>query len=585
MTVHASSAAVHRLQPTTPEVPPEQEIRFCRAPDGVRLGVRDARERAAARRRLVLAQPPAVRLAEPGLAPLPRAARGARDGRPLRRARLRHVRLDGRRLLARGPARRPRDGRRRGRPTSGSRCSGCPAARPSRWPTRPPTRSASRGWSCTAPSAACRSTFTPEGLAEEETYRSDDPGRLGEGGPGLPARLHDELHPRRDRGADALVRRPPADVDVARQRRGQPDRAPAGRPRRRAAADHAPRPSSSRRSATGRRRSTTRSRCPRRSRVRGSSRSRAGTTSCSPTSRRGRCSWPRSRRSSSRTARVRRAPGAGSAGRAALAARARGPPARCRRPDERGDRRRPDAEHPDGRAPPVQRLREARRDRRGRPRGRASRYVRRAHRLTAACRPPSARRLRGPDWVLARFRPGGRSPTVASDARDRGVATEVPAMTATDARRDRGPVPGRPVGRPLHPDRDRHPRQRAGAAVGGRVQLGRRPARDAGRREPRAEPHGVPAGRAGRLRGRVPARHARAAVRGRDRRRDRGRPLLDRPARTAGPRWRRPRPRRPAPGHPRVARRRRRVPSRRCSPPGASAARSTSRCSGRCRSS
>ena len=44
-----------------------------------------------------------------------------------------------------GPARRPRGDRRRGRATSGSRCSGCPAARPSRWPTRSPTRSASAG--------------------------------------------------------------------------------------------------------------------------------------------------------------------------------------------------------------------------------------------------------------------------------------------------------------------------------------------------------------------------------------------------------------------------------------------------------
>ena len=37
MTVHASSVAVPRLQPSPPEAPPEQEIRFCRAPDGVRL--------------------------------------------------------------------------------------------------------------------------------------------------------------------------------------------------------------------------------------------------------------------------------------------------------------------------------------------------------------------------------------------------------------------------------------------------------------------------------------------------------------------------------------------------------------------
>ena len=32
--------------------------------------------------------------------------------------------------------------------------------------------------------------------------------------PGLPARVHGTVHPGRDRGADALVRRPPADVDV-----------------------------------------------------------------------------------------------------------------------------------------------------------------------------------------------------------------------------------------------------------------------------------------------------------------------------------------------------------------------------------
>jgi pimeloyl-ACP methyl ester carboxylesterase/DNA-binding CsgD family transcriptional regulator len=37
MTVHASSVADRRPRPAGPEVPPEQEIRFCRAPDGVRL--------------------------------------------------------------------------------------------------------------------------------------------------------------------------------------------------------------------------------------------------------------------------------------------------------------------------------------------------------------------------------------------------------------------------------------------------------------------------------------------------------------------------------------------------------------------
>ena len=48
------------------------------------------------------------------------------------------------------------------------------------------------------------------------------------------------VHPRRDRGADALVRRPAADVDLARERRRQPDRPPGGRHRRRAPAITAP---------------------------------------------------------------------------------------------------------------------------------------------------------------------------------------------------------------------------------------------------------------------------------------------------------------------------------------------------------
>ena len=91
----------------------------------------------------------------------------------------------------------------------------------------------------------------------------DDRGRLGEGGSLVPARVHHEIHPGRDRGADALVRRPPADVDVAGQRRGQPDRPPAGRPRGRPAQDHGPDASCSSRSAIGRRRSTTPSACPR----------------------------------------------------------------------------------------------------------------------------------------------------------------------------------------------------------------------------------------------------------------------------------------------------------------------------------
>ena len=63
--------------------------------------------------------------------------------------------------------------------------------------------------------------FSPDELGRRGDIPEHDPGRLGEGGPRLPARVHDDLHPRRDRGADALVRRPPAHVDISCQRGGQ----------------------------------------------------------------------------------------------------------------------------------------------------------------------------------------------------------------------------------------------------------------------------------------------------------------------------------------------------------------------------
>ena len=133
------------------------------------------------------------------------------------------------------------------------------------------------------------------------------------------------------------------------------------------------------------------------------------------------------------------------------------------------------------------------------PRGRGHALRPGRHRLTAACQPPNGTPRLAADWVLARFSGRRHRPSVASDARMRR-RTRGASDDRDHARRDRGEVPGRPVGRPLDPDRDRHPRQRAGAAVGRGVQLGRGPARDAGRREPRAEPHRVPAGGAGRLR-------------------------------------------------------------------------------------
>ena len=269
-------------------------------------------------------------------------------------------------------------------------------------------------------------TFTPEGLAEEETYRSDDPGRLGEGGSGLPARLHDEVHPRRDRGADALVRRPPADVDVARQRRGQPDRAPAGGPRGRAARITAP---TLVLQAIGDRSTTFDNavRCP----------SLIPGARLVPLESRNHilladepawrvfidevAAFLEPDRRAFETARAR------AAGRAALAARARRPPARRRRPDERGDRRRPDAQRPNGRAAPVERLREARRRavaRPARPPCGTCATARAGRHRADGCVPAANRRAdAGPDWVLARFS-ARRHPrlAVASAARMRAAA-------------------------------------------------------------------------------------------------------------------------------------------------------------------
>ena len=63
-------------------------------------------------------------------------------------------------------------------------------------------------------------------------------------------------------------------------------------------------------------------------------------------------------------------------------------------------------------------------------------------------------------------------------------------MTATMLAETEAEVPGRPVGRPLDPDRDRHPRQRAGAAVGRARSTGTRtcPRRSAARTSRRAPP-------------------------------------------------------------------------------------------------
>ncbi len=233
MTVHASSAAVHRLQPATPEVPPEQEIRFCRAPDGVRLAFATHGSGPP----LVVAscwlshlqydwQSPVWRHFLEQLGALTTVVRYDERGfgmsdwavddfsLPARLGDLETV------VDAAGYERFALLGM-----SGGSAVAlAYAAAHPERVNAAGPVRDGLRR-------AADLHARRSRGGGD---VPGDDPGRLGQGGPGLPTRLHDPLHPRRDRGADALVRRPPADVDVARQRGGQPDRAPAGRPGRRA---------------------------------------------------------------------------------------------------------------------------------------------------------------------------------------------------------------------------------------------------------------------------------------------------------------------------------------------------------------
>ncbi len=204
-------------------------------------------------------------------------------------------------------------------------------------------------------------TWSPDEWAEEETYRSMI--RVGWAKEDADFRrvFTTAVHPRCDRGADALVRRSAADVDVARQRRGQPGRPPAGRHRGRAAPDH-----DSDDRAPGDRRPVDDVR-QRRERVvadpRRPPRPAPESQPHPPGGRAGleRYSSTRCRRSSSRS--VEHMPSSRPTGdrRGAVGPRARRPPPGRRRPDQRRDRHRADPERSDGRAPPLERLREARR--------------------------------------------------------------------------------------------------------------------------------------------------------------------------------------------------------------------------------
>ena len=206
------------------EAAPAQEIRFCRGTGRRAPRVREARLGSAARRRLVLAGPPPVRLAEPGLAPLPRGPRGYRDDLPLRRARLRPVGLGRRGLLPRGPGRRPRGGH-RGR---GARAL-CAPRHVGRRPGRHHVRgTASGAGDATDPvrrrdrrkPAAERPNRRPSRTAYEALIRVGWAREDSQVPPGV----HLDVHPGCDRRADALAGRPAAHGDLDRER----DREPAG---------------------------------------------------------------------------------------------------------------------------------------------------------------------------------------------------------------------------------------------------------------------------------------------------------------------------------------------------------------------
>ena len=233
---------------------------------------------------------PRARLAEPGLAPLARGLRRAPHARPLRRARLRAVRPPRRRTTpSRSTGGWPTSRRSSTRPAStASRSSGSPRARRSRSPTPCATPSGSATSSSTAATPAGASRRDLVAARGGRGPRRGDPRRLGTLELRLPAPVHDAVPPRRDAGADGVVRRDPAHVglagdggaDLAGARRARRDR-----PRGAGADADARRPRPRRRGRVVRRGPAHRgSRSP----ARASCRSRAATTSCSRTSPRGR---------------------------------------------------------------------------------------------------------------------------------------------------------------------------------------------------------------------------------------------------------------------------------------------------------
>ena len=116
--------------------------------------------------------------------------------------------------------------RRRPSAWTGSPCSACRGVRPSRWPTPTPIPSASRVSRCTAvwPAAVCDRRRCGRGGVP-----GNDPRGLGATRPGVPAGVHERLHPRCHRTTDGVDGRIAADVDQHRERGLQPNRTPSRR--------------------------------------------------------------------------------------------------------------------------------------------------------------------------------------------------------------------------------------------------------------------------------------------------------------------------------------------------------------------
>ena len=157
------------------------------------------RQRAGAGQGRELADPPRVRLGEPGLAPLDPLLRRSLPLRPLRRARLRHDRLGRRRpLRRRAGSTISRRWSTRPRPTRRSRSSASRRAPPPASTTRCAIRSASRASCSTAATrAAPPGAATPTREREYRGHHRARAARLGHGQSRVPAGLHLALHPRR----------------------------------------------------------------------------------------------------------------------------------------------------------------------------------------------------------------------------------------------------------------------------------------------------------------------------------------------------------------------------------------------------